>query len=70
MSCFTSLQDFRQAQMLIKRIQPSRQGTRAELVSAANVQRGLAGKVQDQSGAFRRKQRVYMQSQSICRPAF
>ncbi|KAL7418114.1 t-SNARE [Mrakia frigida] len=54
--------DFRQAQNLIKRIRPSTgTPTRAELVSASNVQRGLAGKVQDLSGAFRRKQRVYMQ---------
>jgi syntaxin 16 len=37
-----------------------------EVVTTKNVQRGLAGKVQELSGQFRKKQRVYMQSESGC----
>lgn len=33
-------------------------------MTAKNVQRGLAQKVQDMSAQFRKKQRVYMQSES------
>lgn len=56
-------QDFRSAQTQIKRIHTTPgNDSRAELVSATNVQRGLAQKVQDMSAGFRRKQRVYMQS--------
>ena len=33
------------------------------MMTAQNVQRGLAQKVQDLSGQFRKKQRVYMQSE-------
>jgi syntaxin 16 len=33
-----------------------------EITTAKNVQRGLAQKIQDTSGMFRKKQRVYMQS--------
>lgn len=38
-----------------------------EVVTAKNVQRGLAQKVQELSGQFRKKQRVYMQSESVWR---
>lgn len=38
-----------------------------EVVTAKNVQRGLAQKVQELSGQFRKKQRVYMQSESMWR---
>ncbi|CED83255.1 SNARE protein TLG2/Syntaxin 16 [Phaffia rhodozyma] len=53
--------DFRQAQAQIKQIQPSGEASKADLVSASNVQRGLAAKVQDLSAKFRRKQRAYME---------
>ncbi|KIO30749.1 hypothetical protein M407DRAFT_222991, partial [Tulasnella calospora MUT 4182] len=36
--------------------------SRHQVLAAQNVQRGLAAKVQDLSGAFRKKQRVYMQT--------
>ena len=39
-----------------------------EILTAKNVQRGLAQKVQDASGQFRKKQRVYMQSQCSSSP--
>lgn len=44
---------------------PSSSGppSRHQVLAAQNVQRGLAAKVQDLSGAFRKKQRVYMQSE-------
>ena len=38
---------------------------RVEVVTTKNVQRGLAQKVQEISGQFRKKQRVYMQSKSF-----
>ncbi|KAG9046288.1 hypothetical protein FS837_004685 [Tulasnella sp. UAMH 9824] len=43
---------------------PSSSGppSRHQVLAAQNVQRGLAAKVQDLSGAFRKKQRVYMQT--------
>ncbi|KAL7419442.1 t-SNARE affecting a late Golgi compartment protein 2 [Cryptotrichosporon argae] len=53
--------DFRRCTTLISTIQPGRGSARVELVTAKNVQRGLAQKVQDLSGVFRKKQRVYMQ---------
>lgn len=43
-------------------IKPDRGAQRAEVVTAKNVQRGLAQKVQEASAQFRKKQRVYMQS--------
>ncbi|KAF9520318.1 hypothetical protein BS47DRAFT_1335923 [Hydnum rufescens UP504] len=63
--------DFRQCQTLIQRI-PSSSTTHAfppstsspsrnEVLAAKNVQRALAAKVQELSGIFRKKQRVYMQ---------
>ena len=51
---------------LISSIQPGSRSSRVESVTAKNVQRGLAGKVQDLSGFFRKKQRVYMQSEPTC----
>lgn len=56
-------QDFRKCTSLIGSIAPTRGATRAEVTTAKNVQRGLAGKVQEMSGMFRKKQRVYMQSE-------
>ncbi|KAG8934784.1 hypothetical protein FRC02_009231 [Tulasnella sp. 418] len=64
--------DFRKCQSLIHKIDPteqhsfppsstSRQQRSTAALTAQNVQRGLAQKVQDLSGAFRKKQRVYMQ---------
>ena len=58
-----TFQDFRRCTALIGNIQPSRQAPRAEITTAKNVQRGLAQKVQDVSAQFRKKQRVYMQSE-------
>lgn len=40
--------------------------SRHQVLTAQNVQRGLAAEVQDLSGAFRKKQRVYMQSERVC----
>lgn len=68
-------QDFRQCQSLIQRIEPSTSAPHAfppstsrpsqnEILAARNVQRGLAAKVQELSGVFRKKQSVYMQSMS------
>ncbi|TXT10615.1 hypothetical protein VHUM_02120 [Vanrija humicola] len=53
--------DFRRCSSLVASISPGVRPTRVELVTATNVQRGLAQKVQDASGQFRKKQRVYMQ---------
>ncbi|EIW71320.1 hypothetical protein TREMEDRAFT_60250 [Tremella mesenterica DSM 1558] len=53
--------DFRKCSSLIGTIVPSRKKSRVETLTAKNVQRGLAQKVQDASGQFRKKQRVYMQ---------
>ncbi|RXK37502.1 syntaxin 16 [Tremella mesenterica] len=53
--------DFRKCSSLIGTIVPSRKNSRVETLTAKNVQRGLAQKVQDASGQFRKKQRVYMQ---------
>jgi hypothetical protein len=39
-----------------------------ETLAGKNVQRGLAAKLQDLSAAFRKKQRVYMES--ACAPSF
>lgn len=58
------IQDFRRCTTLIGSIQPGRQAPRVEVMTAKNVQRGLAQKVQDLSAQFRKKQRVYMQSES------
>ena len=62
-----ALQDFRQCQSLIQKIglpQHAFPPTQIhhESLAAKNVQRGLAAKVQDLSAAFRKKQRVYMES--------
>jgi syntaxin 16 len=48
---------------MITQIKPSAGADRNEQTIAKNVQRGLAAKVQDLSGTFRKKQRVYMQSE-------
>ena len=61
----SSRQDFRRCTTLIGSIQPSRGAARAEITTAKNVQRGLAQKVQDMSAQFRKKQRVYMQSELL-----
>ncbi|KIJ39941.1 hypothetical protein M422DRAFT_174357, partial [Sphaerobolus stellatus SS14] len=62
--------DFRQCHTLIQRIVPSpphtfppqsSQASQASLRAAQNVQRALAAKVQELSGTFRKKQRVYME---------
>ncbi|WWC73846.1 uncharacterized protein I206_107818 [Kwoniella pini CBS 10737] len=53
--------DFRRCTSLISSVQPTNRATRVEITTAKNVQRGLAQKVQDLSGMFRKKQRVYMQ---------
>ncbi|WVR07927.1 hypothetical protein IAU60_004970 [Kwoniella sp. DSM 27419] len=53
--------DFKRCSSLISSVQPGPRAQRVEIVTAKNVQRGLAQKVQDLSGVFRKKQRVYMQ---------
>ncbi|WRT69855.1 uncharacterized protein IL334_006846 [Kwoniella shivajii] len=53
--------DFRRCTSLISSVQPGPRAARVEMMTAKNVQRGLAQKVQDLSGVFRKKQRVYMQ---------
>ncbi|GMK53495.1 hypothetical protein CspeluHIS016_0100810 [Cutaneotrichosporon spelunceum] len=53
--------DFRRASNLVTSIATGQGATRAEKVTAKNVQRGLAQKIQEASGHFRAKQRVYMQ---------
>ncbi|EDR11467.1 syntaxin-like t-SNARE protein TLG2 [Laccaria bicolor S238N-H82] len=61
--------DFRHCQSLINKISapqshafpPDHKKSRHEDLTAKNVQRGLAAKVQDLSAAFRKKQRVYME---------
>ncbi|WVQ84774.1 hypothetical protein IAT38_006931 [Cryptococcus sp. DSM 104549] len=53
--------DFRRCTSLVGSVQPARGAHRVEVVTAKNVQRGLAQKVQETSGMFRKKQRVYMQ---------
>ncbi|WWC66037.1 uncharacterized protein I303_108659 [Kwoniella dejecticola CBS 10117] len=53
--------DFRRCTSLISSVQPTNRATKVEILTAKNVQRGLAQKVQDLSGMFRKKQRVYMQ---------
>ncbi|WWD20460.1 hypothetical protein CI109_104936 [Kwoniella shandongensis] len=53
--------DFRRCTNLISSVQPGPRAPRVEVVTAKNVQRGLAQKVQELSGQFRKKQRVYMQ---------
>jgi syntaxin 16 len=63
-------QDFRTCQALIQEISatpthafpPKTRPTRHEALAAQNVQRGLAATVQEVSAAFRKKQRVYMES--------
>ncbi|RPD78361.1 hypothetical protein L226DRAFT_531706, partial [Lentinus tigrinus ALCF2SS1-7] len=69
--------DFRQCQTLIQRIgsvpnhsfPPSQAGGshHHHELAAKNVQRGLAAKVQELSATFRKKQRVYMDSESSYR---
>lgn len=58
-------QDIRRCTTLISSIQPTTRSARAEVVTTKNVQRGLAQKVQELSGQFRKKQRVYMQSEPV-----
>ncbi|KAF8326604.1 t-SNARE, partial [Cantharellus anzutake] len=61
--------DFRQSQNLIQRISvsnthafpPTSAPSKDEKLAAKNVQRGLAAKLQELSGRFRKKQRVYME---------
>ncbi|WWC92642.1 uncharacterized protein L201_007601 [Kwoniella dendrophila CBS 6074] len=53
--------DFRRCTSLISSVQPGARAARVEIMTAKNVQRGLAQKVQELSGIFRKKQRVYMQ---------
>ena len=60
--CCLSLQDFRKIHSLLTNIRPS-SDSQDEIKAARNVQRGLASKVQDLSSVFRRKQRVYMDSE-------
>jgi syntaxin 16 len=55
-------QDFRKIHSLLTNIRPSSNAP-DETKAARNVQRGLAAKVQDLSSVFRRKQRVYMESE-------
>lgn len=66
--------DFRQCQTLIQRIgvvadhlfPPTRPDVAQHHVLAAkNTQRGLAAKVQELSATFRKKQRVYMESELL-----
>lgn len=68
-------QDFRQCHALIQRIgaapahsfPPAHSGrSHHQDLAAQNVQRGLAAKVQQLSATFRKKQRVYMESQCAC----
>ena len=58
-------QDFRKCTDLIASIRPAPGATRAEVMTAKNVQRGLAQKVQEASSLFRKKQRIYMDSEPI-----
>ncbi|WVW87090.1 hypothetical protein I302_109147 [Kwoniella bestiolae CBS 10118] len=53
--------DFRRCTSLISSVNPGPRAQRVEIMTAKNVQRGLAQKVQELSGVFRKKQRVYMQ---------
>ncbi|KAK4684161.1 syntaxin 16, partial [Tremellales sp. Uapishka_1] len=53
--------DIRKCTNLITSINPGARAKQVEITTAKNVQRGLAGKVQELSGMFRKKQRVYMQ---------
>ncbi|KAK6908621.1 hypothetical protein I203_102624 [Kwoniella mangroviensis CBS 8507] len=53
--------DFRRCTSLISSVNPGPRAARVEIMTAKNVQRGLAQKVQELSGVFRKKQRVYMQ---------
>jgi hypothetical protein len=67
--------DFRQCQALIQRIgivadhpfPPTRPHDVAQhhVLAAKNTQRGLAAKVQELSATFRKKQRVYMESEIL-----
>ncbi len=68
------VQDFRQCHTLIQRIgsipqhafPPAQAGqSRHQELAAKNVQRGLAARVQELSATFRKKQRVYMESEWI-----
>ncbi|EJT50962.1 t-SNARE [Trichosporon asahii var. asahii CBS 2479] len=54
-----------QSSNLIGTITPEAGTARVERLTAKNVQRGLAQKVQEASGQFRKKQRVYMQRHQI-----
>ncbi|TYJ53848.1 hypothetical protein B9479_005535 [Cryptococcus floricola] len=53
--------DFRRCTSLTGSVRPSQGAPRVQVLTAKNVQRGLAQKVQELSGQFRKKQRVYMQ---------
>ncbi len=61
-----STQDLRRMHKLLTAIRPA-SAQRNEQITAQNVQRGLAAKVQDLSDEFRKKQRVYMGSACGCR---
>ncbi|KIR59465.1 syntaxin 16 [Cryptococcus bacillisporus CA1873] len=52
--------DFKRCTSLIGSITPERGAPRVQVLTAKNVQRGLAQKVQEMSGQFRKKQKVYM----------
>lgn len=45
---------------------PPSNSSHHQALAAKNVQRGLAAKVQELSGTFRKKQRVYMESEFRC----
>ena len=62
-------QDFRRCHALIQRIGSAPDhafppgASHHQVLAAKNVQRGLAAKVQELSGTFRKKQRVYLESE-------
>ena len=68
----TNKKDFRICQSLIQKLSspghvfpPHPQTTYHETLAGKNVQRGLAAKLQDLSATFRKKQRVYMESEFV-----
>ncbi|ORX37535.1 t-SNARE [Kockovaella imperatae] len=52
--------DLRRCTKLIGTIRPLKNASNVETTTAKNVQRGLAQRIQDLSGQFRKKQRIYM----------
>ncbi|OXC85500.1 syntaxin 16 [Cryptococcus neoformans] len=52
--------DFKRCTSLISSIAPERGAPRVQVLTTKNVQRALAQKVQEMSGQFRKKQKVYM----------